>query len=184
MTRTFAAAPRLRTAAAPLLRAGQRSRGTPRARFCSFETPFNVLRTYVLRAERAYLSRATCYVRTSHVTSGQYPSFGSTTALTDESGAVKTRYTYEPLGRTSVSCDGDAMSELYTGREQVNSRLYLYRARYYNPGLARFLSEDPTGFDGGIYFYACADNDPINRSDPTGTVSVQINGQGNNRVNY
>jgi len=69
------------------------------------------------------------------------------------------------------------MSELYTGREQVNSRLYLYRARYYNPGLARFLSEDPTGFDGGIYFYACADNDPINRSDPTGTVSVQINGQ-------
>jgi uncharacterized protein RhaS with RHS repeats len=43
----------------------------------------------------------------------------------------------------------------YTGREKdTESGLYYYRARYYDPELGRFISEDPIGFDGGINFYA------------------------------
>jgi len=43
-----------------------------------------------------------------------------------------------------------------------------YRARYYNPGIGRFVSEDPLRLDGGINFYAYVLNDPINYRDPSG----------------
>lgn len=43
-----------------------------------------------------------------------------------------------------------------------------YRARYYDPKVGRFLSEDPIGFAGGQNFYAYVDNHPIGRRDPHG----------------
>jgi RHS repeat-associated protein len=43
-----------------------------------------------------------------------------------------------------------------------------YRARYYNPALQRFISEDPIEFWGGINLYAYADNTPTNEVDPQG----------------
>ena len=39
-------------------------------------------------------------------------------------------------------------------RSAASDRLYYYRARYYDPRLGRFLSEDPIGFWGGVNFYA------------------------------
>ncbi|MBV9183958.1 MAG: RHS repeat-associated core domain-containing protein [Acidobacteria bacterium] len=46
--------------------------------------------------------------------------------------------------------------------------LYFYRARYYDSSAGRFLSEDPTGFDGGIDFYPYVLNDPTTLVDPSG----------------
>ena len=46
--------------------------------------------------------------------------------------------------------------------------LYYARARWYDPSLGRFMSEDPAGFDGGVNPYTFADNDPINGVDPSG----------------
>ncbi len=46
--------------------------------------------------------------------------------------------------------------------------LYHLGARYYDPQLGRFLSEDPIGIAGGLNLYAYADNDPVNFSDPSG----------------
>ncbi len=43
-----------------------------------------------------------------------------------------------------------------------------YRARYYDPATARFLSEDPIGFDAGPNFYPYVLNDPLNWIDPSG----------------
>src|SRR5438034_5543787 len=44
-----------------------------------------------------------------------------------------------------------------------------YRARYYNPTLQRFISEDPIGFAGGdTNFYAYVWNSPTNFFDPVG----------------
>ena len=42
------------------------------------------------------------------------------------------------------------------------SRLYHMGARYYDPDLGRFLSEDPIGISGGLNLYAYAGNDPVN----------------------
>jgi hypothetical protein len=43
------------------------------------------------------------------------------------------------------------------------------RARWYDPDLGRFLSEDPVGIQGGLNQYVFAGNDPINGVDPNGT---------------
>ena len=45
----------------------------------------------------------------------------------------------------------------------------VFRARYYNPMIGRFISEDPTGFAAGeMELYGYAGDDPINYSDPFG----------------
>jgi len=41
-------------------------------------------------------------------------------------------------------------------------------ARYYNPQIGRFTSEDPIGFWGGINFYSYVDNAPAYKIDPLG----------------
>src|ERR1700723_1669512 len=43
--------------------------------------------------------------------------------------------------------------------------LYYYRARYYDPGTGRFLSEDPMAFDAGVNFYSYTLNSPLNFKD-------------------
>jgi RHS repeat-associated protein len=42
------------------------------------------------------------------------------------------------------------------------------RARYYNPVIGRFISEDPIGFLGGINDYIYAGDDPMDFNDPLG----------------
>lgn len=68
---------------------------------------------------------------------------GSIIALTDPSGAVTANYTYEPFGLTTVGPLDSNNQFQFTGRENDGTGLYAYRARYYNPSLHRFASEDP-----------------------------------------
>ena len=58
----------------------------------------------------------------------------------------------------------------FTGREtDAESDLYYYRARYYDPHMGQFLSEDPLGFDAGdANLRRYVDNSPTNYVDPTG----------------
>jgi RHS repeat-associated protein len=42
------------------------------------------------------------------------------------------------------------------------------RLRDYDPSLATFISEDPSGVNGGFNLYAYVQGDPLNRVDPTG----------------
>ncbi len=78
----------------------------------------------------------------------QTDALGSTLALTDSSGTTQTSYTFEPFGNTSQSGSTTTNSFAYTGRELDPTGLYFYRARYYNPLLGRFISEDPIGTGG------------------------------------
>jgi len=101
---------------------------------------------------------------------------GSTMELTDSMGAMQTQYTFDPFGNTSSTGTASTNSFAYTGRELDATGLYYYRARYYNPTLQRFISEDPAEFAGGDT-YAYVENSPINFWDPFGLTTWPTNYQ-------
>ena len=93
---------------------------------------------------------------------------GSTVALTGSTGSSQVEYSYGPFG--SISITGTTTnSYTYTGREIDGLGINYYRARYYNPAIGRFISEDPMGFEGsGANLYAYVNDSPINFIDPPG----------------
>lgn len=97
---------------------------------------------------------------------------GSTRALTNASGAMVNRYDYDPYGNTTQTVAGFTNPYQYTGRERDANGLYYYRARYYNAGMGRFISEDPIGLQGGPNTYAYVGGDPISYTDPTGEFGI------------
>jgi RHS repeat-associated protein len=96
---------------------------------------------------------------------------GSVTALTDSTGSVIHEYKYSVFGKI-VEETGDSAENpfTYTSREyDKETGNYFYRARYYNPDLGRFISEDPIGFrSGDNNFYRYVQNSGINFRDPLG----------------
>ncbi len=95
---------------------------------------------------------------------------GSITELTSQSGTVVQRYTYSAFGKIESQLDANFVQPYtYTSRElDAEIGLYHYRARYYEPEIGRFTSEDPKGFGGGINFYGYVEGNPVNRVDPLG----------------
>ena len=82
---------------------------------------------------------------------------------------IANAYSYEPFGALQSSTESAPNSLRFAGREyDSETGLYYFRARYYDPAVGRFVSEDPIGLGGGINQYAYASNDPVNGSDPTG----------------
>ena len=97
---------------------------------------------------------------------------GSTTALTDSKGALVERETYDAYGNTA----GSAKTRYsFTGRERDSlTGLMYYRARFYDPQLGRFISEDPIGLGGGINSFAYVSNNPQNATDPSGLYEIDV----------
>ncbi|NQT94450.1 MAG: hypothetical protein HQ559_16965 [Lentisphaerae bacterium] len=102
---------------------------------------------------------------------------GSVIAITDSGGSMVEQYRYDAWGRVSVfDANGDpiAMSAmgnryLWQGREYSwNTGLYYFRARWYDPITARWLSKDPIGISGGLNQYTFCGNNPVNYIDKTG----------------
>jgi RHS repeat-associated protein len=62
----------------------------------------------------------------------------------------------------------------YTGQERdATTGLQLHGARWYDPATGRWLSEDPSGFDGGDpNLYRYVGNSALNFTDPTGTTQA------------
>jgi RHS repeat-associated protein len=100
---------------------------------------------------------------------------GSVTSLTTSAGALGNTYTYDSFGKLSGSTGSIANRFQYTAREyDSETGLYSYRARYYDPSTARFLSEDPTGFGAGVDFYSYVSNRPVQLTDPTGLSAADV----------
>jgi RHS repeat-associated protein len=95
---------------------------------------------------------------------------GSVIAVTDASGDVLSSMKYGPFGETP-SLTGTPFG--YTG-QRYDSELqsYYYKARYYSPGIGRFLQPDPIGRGGGINLYSYVGNDAANRLDPSGLAGI------------
>ena len=91
---------------------------------------------------------------------------GSTTALTDSKGALAERETYDAYGNSA----GSTRTRYgYTGRERDPlTGLQYNRARFYDPQLGRFISEDPIGLAGGINSFAYVGHNPVLYRDPGG----------------
>jgi RHS repeat-associated protein len=96
----------------------------------------------------------------------------------DESGSVLGAYEGTTITMTASYDDWGVPST--GGQYQVGNLLwkslhhdeytglYYVRARWYDPSLGRFMSEDPAGFAGGVNPYTFADDDPIDGIDPSG----------------
>lgn len=95
----------------------------------------------------------------------------STTQVTGHNGGTLQSITYSAFGNTLNQTGASPNRLKYTGREDDQTGLYYYRARYYDTNIGRFVSEDPLGFEAGINFYAYVDNNPVNANDPTGMVA-------------
>ena len=113
---------------------------------------------------------------------------GSVLALADANGNITTQYTYDPFGGTTASGTASANPVQYIGQENDLTGLYYFHARYYNPALHRFISEDPLGFGGGdVNLHAYALNSPSNFRDPSGKsvpLACAIGGAGNTVLNW
>jgi RHS repeat-associated protein len=94
---------------------------------------------------------------------------GSVLALFKGNGEVVARYAYGAFGETTYANASVDQPLRYTARElDVETGQYFYRARWYDPGLRRFTSEDPIGISGGLNLFAYVGNDPVNLRDPSG----------------
>jgi RHS repeat-associated protein len=98
---------------------------------------------------------------------------GNMLALADGTGTIQTSYTFDAFGNTSSTGTASTNSFAYAGRELDATGLYFNRARYYNPSLQRFISEDPLGLGGGdVNLYAYVANAPMDFTDPFGLAWV------------
>src|SRR5947207_1013822 len=94
---------------------------------------------------------------------------GTITSLSNSSGALAKTYIYDSFGRLFSSSGPASNPYGFTGRElDSETGLQYYRARYYDPAIGRFLSEDPIRFQAGMNFYAYVGNSPLNAIDPSG----------------
>ncbi len=103
---------------------------------------------------------------------------GSVLATAGQDQTPELFYAYSPYGETqTLGADPDSPqnSAQYTARENDGliggtngGSLYIYRARYYDPVLKRFISEDPIGLAGGPNSYLYVGGNPISLYDPYG----------------
>ncbi len=106
---------------------------------------------------------------------------GSVIALSNGAGVIQQHYVYDSFGNVSIFDGSGTQYTLenqpikniygYTSRElDSESDLYYYRARYYNPKIGRFISEDSDedSFIGRPNLYTYTRNNPIMFADPSG----------------
>jgi RHS repeat-associated protein len=87
---------------------------------------------------------------------------GSVAALSNNSGGIEERYSYDVFGEPNrVSNLNNPY--MFTGRRyDSETDLYYYRARYYKPEIGRFLQTDPIGYLAGLNMYTYCGNNPLN----------------------
>jgi RHS repeat-associated protein len=98
---------------------------------------------------------------------------GSIDLLTDSAGNIVDKRTYDSFGNLLEQTNPlVAFRYGYTSREfDTESGLYFYRARYYDPGIGRFISVDPMSFEAGdTNLYRYVFNSPTQWTDPSGKI--------------
>jgi RHS repeat-associated protein len=113
---------------------------------------------------------------------------GSVRDLVDNNGITRQHVVYDSFGRRLSEVDRNAAGTViastnaaaidtifgYTGREwDKDTSLQYNRARWYDPMTARWLSQDPIGFEAGdANLYRYVKNSPTTKNDPSGHYGV------------
>jgi len=102
---------------------------------------------------------------------------GTPQKLTAVNGAVVWSAKYSSFGEASVNVSSTLINNLrFPGQYfDLETGLYYNWHRYYDGNTGRYLTEDPTGFVGGINFFLYPSN-PINYGDPFGLYSLSTEG--------
>ena len=106
----------------------------------------------------------------------QRDGLGSITSISDGAGDKVKTYQYDSFGNIINETGTVENPYAYTGRERdAETGLYYYRARYYDPQIGRFITEDPTGVRNLLFsemdLYVYSRNNPIIFKDPLGLLS-------------
>ena len=111
--------------------------------------------------------------RSGNIAYFQHDGQGSVTEIADESGAAIQTYGYDAWGNPVEATGSDDNSYQYSGeRRDPDLNLVYLRARWYDPVIGRFISEDPSAGQEfsptSLNKYVYASSDPIDRTDPSG----------------
>jgi RHS repeat-associated protein len=101
---------------------------------------------------------------------------GSTSVITDQTGALVQTLVYFPYGATYANTGSVDVEHKFRGRELDDSTgLYFFGVRYYDPAPERFISADPTMaipfVPQALNRYSYELNNPLRLPDPVGTLS-------------
>ena len=125
---------------------------------------------------------------------------GNVTYMLNSSQAMVASYRYDPFGNTISSSGTLASANVYrfSSKEvHVNSGMYYYLYRFYDPNFQRWINRDPIGESGfeasrnsmssevarflkpsevseGLNLYGFVQNAPVNRVDPVGLFTCCI----------
>ena len=100
-----------------------------------------------------------------------YDGLGSVISEVDDNGNVTATRLYDAFGSVNASTGSSTNKQKFCGSlghttEASTGGLVYMRARWYDPAVGRFISEDPAG--SGLNWYVYCDNNPTSRTDPTG----------------
>ncbi|PWB18281.1 hypothetical protein DCO45_12705 [Comamonas sp. JNW] len=105
---------------------------------------------------------------------------GSPLAATDAAGNVLWKESYFAYGqKTEWQLESEAQTQWFHGKEQdADTTMQYFGARYYDPGIGRFLGIDPVDYqDGNLHSfnrYAYGNNNPTKYLDPDGRIAFLI----------
>ena len=96
---------------------------------------------------------------------------GSVVGVTNQAGGTDGTARYDAYG-IKLASTGTIPQYGYTGREPDETGFIYYRARFYDPGIGRFIQRDPIRLAGGVNTYTYVGNNPTRLIDPSGLSPV------------
>lgn len=101
---------------------------------------------------------------------------GTPQALTDVIGEIVWEASYEAFGKADIDPNSTITNNLRFPGQYFDEETGLHWnwMRYFDPGVGRYLENDPLGLKGGINLFAYVQNRPINLIDPWGLLSYLV----------
>ncbi len=91
-----------------------------------------------------------------------YDGLGSVVKTSNSTGTIVNSYTYDSFGNIIAS---QGLSPAFLTKELDKSGLIYFGARYYDPRIGRFITQDPSGMADGPNLYLYCLNNPVNYVD-------------------